>query len=172
MNAGIKTIWILIAVGWAYLVFVGDGYSQIGADRPAIKAVQSARAAADSTRTVTKSPKGAMLRSMIFPGWGQWYNQKRLKAVVVFGAEVGLLTNSIYLNQKCQASQTTLEREFYINNRNLSNWWLLGVILFSMADAFVDAHLYHFDESPELSIVPALPGVVGSGFTCSLRIPF
>lgn len=105
----------------------------------------------DTLKSAAKSPTGAMIRSLLIPGWGQLYNKKYFKAALVFGAEVGLLANSIYLNQKYKASQTPAEREFYINNRNLSNWWLVGTILFSMADAFVDAHLANFDEGPDLS---------------------
>lgn len=104
----------------------------------------------DSARVKVKSPTGALIRSVIFPGWGQFYNKKYFKALLVFGTETGLVANSIYLNQKYKASTTDLEREFYINNRNLSNWWLVGVILVSMADAFVDAHLHNFDENPDL----------------------
>ena len=98
-----------------------------------------------------KSPTGAMIRSLIFPGLGQWYNNKKIKAFLVFCAQSGLLANSIYLNQKYVTSSTEFERNFYINNRNLSVWWLVGTTLFSMADAFVDAHLADFDESPDLS---------------------
>ena len=111
----------------------------------------------DTLKTSVKSPSGAMIRSLIFPGWGQLYNKKYFKAILAFGAEVGLLANSIYLNQKYVASKTDLDREFYVNNRNLSNWYLLGVILFSMADAFVDAHLSDFDESPDLSSIKIIP---------------
>ena len=111
----------------------------------------------DTVKTIVKSPTGAMIRSIIFPGWGQLYNKKYFKAVLAFGAEVGLLANSIYLNQKYVASKTELDREFYVNNRNLSNWYLLGVILFSMADAFVDAHLSDFDESPDLASIKIIP---------------
>ncbi len=111
----------------------------------------------DTLKTAAKSPTGAMIRSLLIPGWGQFYNKKYFKAVLVFGAEVGLLANSIYLNQQYKASRTIAEREFYINNRNLSNWWLVGTILFSMADAFVDAHLSNFDESPDLSSNILLP---------------
>lgn len=162
---------LIVAIVIGSLGWPMPGCSQAGGDRSVDRADRSVATKTDSV----KSPQGAMLRSLIFPGWGQWYNGHRLKAVVVFGAEVGLLANSIYLNQKCQASQTTLEREFYINNRNLSNWWLLGVILFSMADAFVDAHLYRFDESPELSLLPCQPIIshsAGVGWACSLRISF
>ncbi len=110
------------------------------------------------TNTVTRrhaiapSPRGAMLRSLFIPGWGQWYNGKRLKALVFFCGEWGLLANSIYLNQKYQASTTDYEREFYIENRNLSTWWLVGSVLYAMLDAYVDAHLATFDESPDLSL--------------------
>jgi len=109
----------------------------------------------DSLRRDAKNPTGAMLRSLAFPGWGQWYNGKRVKAVIVFGAEAGIIANTIYQNQKVQDSKSEVEREFYLENRRLSNWWLAGVILLSMIDAYVDAHLYDFDESPALGEVSA-----------------
>lgn len=171
MNTQVKDFLLIVAIVIGSLGWPRPNCSQAKGDRSADRAERSVATKADSV----KSPQGAMLRSLIFPGWGQWYNRHRLKAVVVFGAEVGLLANSIYLNQKCQTSQTTLEREFYINNRNLSNWWLLGVILFSMADAFVDAHLYRFDESSKLSFLPCQPMIshsAGVGWACSLRISF
>jgi len=112
---------------------------------------------ADSLARKAKNPTGAMLRSIIFPGWGQWYNGKHFKAVLVFGAEAGIIANTIRQNQKVQASKSDLEREFYLENRRLSNWWLAGAILLSTIDAYVDAHLYHFDESPNLGA--GLPAV-------------
>jgi hypothetical protein len=127
----------------------------------------------DTLKTSMKSPTGAMLRSMIVPGWGQLYNRKYLKAILVFGVETGILINSIYLNQKYQSSHTDWDREYYINNRNLSNWWLVGVILFSMADAFVDAHLKDFDESPDLSYLKIEPIVYGDiGVQLSIGFSF
>ena len=105
----------------------------------------------DSSSTAIKSPTGAMLRSLFVPGWGQLYNGKWFKALVIGGTEIGLVANAVYQNQMATKANDPLEREWYIDNRNLSYWWLLGTILFSMADAYVDAHLYHFDESPNLS---------------------
>lgn len=110
------------------------------------------RADVDSTKEL-KSPRGAMLRSMALPGWGQFYNEKCFKGVLIAGTELGLITNAIIQNQLAQRASSEYDRLFYQDNRNLSFWWLAGVILFSMADAFVDAHLYHFDESPNLSAV-------------------
>ena len=99
-----------------------------------------------------KSPKTAMIYSAVFPGLGQLYNGKKLKAVIFFGGEFGLLANSIYLNQQYKKSIFEYDKEFYLNNRNLSTWYLVGAVLFSVIDAFVDAHLYNFDESPDLSL--------------------
>jgi len=139
----------------------------------------------DDTVTVSvKSPTGALIRSLIIPGWGQLYNKKIFKAILVFCTETGLVANSIYLHQKYkQWDQKYREsepgpeqdiiianREFYINNRNKSNWWLVGVILFSMADAFVDAHLSDFDESPDLSHVNITPIAIGNSTGIQLSI--
>jgi len=113
-------------------------------------------APADSLTTArkVKNPTGAMLRSMVVPGWGQWYNEKRFKAVVMMGAEAGLVIDAIVQNQLAARSQQLYEREYYRNNRSLAIWWLGAVILFSMADAYVDAHLFDFDERPELTLDP------------------
>jgi len=105
----------------------------------------------DTAIVVQKSPRGAMLRSLFVPGWGQLYNGKWLKAIVIAGAEIGLITNAVIQNQLAVRSTNIYEKEFYQNNRGLSIWWLAGIILYSMADAYVDAHLYNFDESPDLS---------------------
>jgi len=107
-------------------------------------------ATADSSKT--KSPRGAMLRSIFVPGWGQFYNGKWFKGVLIAGTEIGLVANAIIQNQYAVHSTTLLEKEFYVNNRNLSFWWLAGAILYSAVDAYVDAQLYHFDESPDLSV--------------------
>jgi len=101
--------------------------------------------------TNSKSPKGAMLRSLAVPGWGQWYNEQKLKALLVFATEAGITVNSILQNQYVQQSKSDLERDYYINNRNLSNLVLIVSVLVSMLDAYVDAHLYKFDESPDIS---------------------
>jgi len=107
----------------------------------------------DSARVRTvKNPTAAMLRSLALPGWGQWYNEKKFKAVVMMGAELGLVADAIVQNQLAARSEQFYEREYYRNNRSLAIWWLGAVILYSMADAYVDAHLFGFDERPELTL--------------------
>ena len=98
-----------------------------------------------------KNPTGAMLRSLAVPGWGQFYNGKWLKGILVAGAETGLVANAIVLNKWAKGTGTEDEQLYYLDNRNLSFWILGAVILYSMADAYVDAALFDFDESPDLS---------------------
>ena len=128
----------------------------------------------DSVKLITKTPNGAMIRSLIFPGLGQWYNNKKFKAFVFFCAETGLLANAIYLNQQLVKSTDVGYRNYYIENRNISVWWLVGVTLFSMADAFVDAHLADFDESPILSSLKIKPIIMkkDAGFEVSFSYNF
>jgi len=102
---------------------------------------------------VKKSPKGAMIRSLILPGWGQFYNGKWFKGIVIGGTEIGLVIDAVIQNQMAVRAADQLEREFYQENRSLAIWWLGAAILYSITDAFVDAHLYDFDASPELSVI-------------------
>lgn len=111
--------------------------------------------AAPAAKDSVKSPTGAMLRSLAVPGWGQWYNGKKFKAVLAAGGELGLVVDAIWLNQLAVRSSNEYDRLYYQDNRSLAIWWLAGVILYSMADAYVDAHLFKFDESPALSMQPA-----------------
>ncbi len=133
---------------------------------PAMTRAQNAIASDSTLETprslaVVPSPTGAMLRSLAVPGWGQWYNHKRFKAVVIAGAEVGLVVDAIVQNQLAASAKNIYDREYYRNNRSLAIWWLGAVILYSMADAYVDAHLFDFDESTNLSFkteAAAMPG--------------
>ena len=88
---------------------------------------------------------------MVLPGWGQWTNGQRFKSVLVFGAELALAGNAAYQNHLALRSTTLDEREFYRNNRSQSIWWFAAVYFLNLADAYVDAQLWHFDAGPNLS---------------------
>ncbi len=111
----------------------------------------STKTSQDSVITSIKSPRGAMLRSVALPGWGQLYNGKKFKALLFGGTEIGLIVNAVIQNHLANQSTTTIDHDFYIDNRNLSFWWLAAAILISMTDAYVDAQLFDFDESPNLT---------------------
>ena len=107
-----------------------------------------------------KSPMGALLRSAVFPGWGQLYNRKYLKATLIFGAETTFLILMAIewdrMNQHKKLFDSLPlgddknweyeQYEFYKDRKNLFLWSALATIFISMFDAYVDAHLYTFDK--------------------------
>ena len=97
------------------------------------------------------SPTSAMIRSIIFPGWGQWYNGIKWKAALVFATELGIIGAAVYWNNRAKNEQDELNRAIYADYRNQSYWYLGAAILISMGDAYIDAHLAGFDVSPELA---------------------
>jgi len=114
------------------------------------------------------SPRRVMLRSLAVPGWGQYYNRQYFKAALVCGGEVGLVIASIYWNQRAKGTNDREDKLFYQDYRNTANWFLLGTVLLSMLDAYVDASLADFDESPDLSLAP--PGARANGVMLTIKI--
>jgi hypothetical protein len=111
-------------------------------------------ASADTLQTERKNPSGAMFRSLVFPGWGQFYNEKYLKSLIVFGIEAGFLASIFYQSDQVKRYEKKDDSEiakFYRNDRNRLIWWLAGIVLVSMGDAYVDAHLFNYDISPDIS---------------------
>ena len=129
-----------------------------------------------NTKLKTKSPKSAMIRSLVFPGLGQFYNEQYIKAAIVLAGQGTLIGFSFYYNNKASNSTTPLEKEFYQDRRNLMYWWIGAATLLSMLDAYIDAHLYDFDTGPDLAIrIGALNdsfGADGVDFGFSLRAEF
>ncbi len=119
---------------------------------------------ADSSRAMvlkTKSPTGALFRSVAFPGWGQLYNRKYLKAGLVFGVETTFLVLMVIdwdrMNEHKKLFDSLPENhqdkyweyeqyKFYKDRKNLYLWSILTTVFLSMFDAYVDAHLYNFDK--------------------------
>ncbi|MFM8569787.1 MAG: DUF5683 domain-containing protein [Candidatus Kapaibacterium sp.] len=156
-----------------------------GADR--LRAAEEAATKSDGVpRTVSaaKSPSGAILRSIVFPGWGQLYNESYVKAGV-FGAAAVSITGIIVWNDvKFSNAQgrydvladtdplkdrTFREKEFYRDQRDVAGLWLLGVYALAAVDAYVGAHLFDFDVSDKgvsWMPLPASP----SGPAASLQV--
>ncbi len=99
-------------------------------------AAEIEEARADTAREV-RSPRGAMLRSLAVPGWGQFYNGRYVKGCVIAAAEVGsavaFFVRRHYLEQE-QVDGTTSRRNVFLLTT-------IAAILYSMGDAYVDAHL-------------------------------
>ena len=67
--------------------------------------------------------------TLYIPAFGQIYNKKPLKAFI-------MMAMKSYWLSEYQSSKND-----DIKDRNRSLWWLLILVLYGMADAYVDAHL-------------------------------
>ncbi|MCX7908644.1 MAG: DUF5683 domain-containing protein [Ignavibacteria bacterium] len=132
-----------------------------------------------------KSPLGAVVRSLILPGWGQIYVEQYWKAPL-FLAGAGVMYYYVfkhnkdfrnYSQQYNEISQSNpkdprlfslkIRRENSRDNRDISIFFLVGVYGLSMLDAYVNAHLFSFnlDENFSLSFLPD-----GKGMKLSISI--
>ncbi|MBN1826737.1 MAG: hypothetical protein JW958_10765 [Candidatus Eisenbacteria bacterium] len=101
------------------------------------------------------------LRSLAFPGWGQLHAGNRWKAVALFAGQTYLLGRVAiterrarwYDDQRSRAdspwSDAYLEERYedLRQTRRDLVWWSTIAALYSVLDAYVDAHLVGFDEA-------------------------
>jgi len=107
-------------------------------------------------------PRFVMMRSLLFPGWGQAYNRAWYKAGAIAAGEtwlgITLYNDQQKLNDlQSQIDQARLEgdqpREAELVNeyntqldQRTAHMWFLGAVLtYAMVDAYVDAHFRNFD---------------------------
>lgn len=102
--------------------------------------LQSSSGAESPPDTLTAKPqagkgrvRGAVLRSVVLPGWGQFYNGKRVKGGVIATAEVASAVAWVVRRKQI--------KERGIQARNIYLFSTIGIVLYSIADAYVDAHL-------------------------------
>jgi len=116
----------------------------------------------DSNFVMQKSPMGALLRSTVLPGWGQFYNESYWKIPIVWGATgwfVYMWTNRnlLYKDFQSQYNKSLLEtshvgneklkklRDFYRDDRDQFAFYIGLTYFLNLIDAYVDAHLFDFD---------------------------
>jgi Family of unknown function (DUF5683) len=104
-----------------------------------------------------KVPMKAAALSMFIPAGGQFYNESYWKASGVLALEGSLIGLAIYHHLKAEDYYKKFEPnsspfyysqyvKFY-NKRQSDFWWLGTVIFLSTIDAYVDAHLFNFEEN-------------------------
>ncbi len=135
-----------------------------------------------------------MLLSAILPGAGQFYNESYWKVPIVVGFGVYLVynwidNNKLYKNYHSQYQEALIQdpggvltstqqllglREFYKDQRDSFTWYLLIWYFVTLADAYVDASLYDFNVSGDLSLqtLPVLSPVPVRAMQLNLHIGF
>ncbi len=101
-----------------------------------------------------RSPLLSVCFSAVLPGGGQLYTQQYLRAVV-FAGGLGYL-GYCYNREDQAAIGNPIQDDYNYHNERRRNykWWFIGIWTLSLADAYVDAHMFKFDEhsEPELSL--------------------
>ncbi len=114
------------------------------------------------SQEVVKKPFKAAVLSFFIPGGGQFYNESYWKCaavVAIEGSLIGLYTyhfikENDYFDKYEKTFDTNDTKYYdkytdYYNKRQNDLWWLGTVIFLSTLDAFVDAHLFDFEENRE-----------------------
>ena len=119
-----------------------------------------------------KSPKKAAIYSAVIPGAGQIYTKKYWKIPIIYG---GLIASAYFINDnnnqykeyreaallsyetgEDQLGYTYSElitlKDYYKRNREISYFSFVGVYILNIIDASVNAHLFHFDVSDDISL--------------------
>lgn len=130
---------------------------------PAVALPAPAMAPADTAAPTGLSPRGAFLRSIVLPGWGQSELGAPLRGGVYFALEAGslwmLYKSDRRLREALQEERIARETGALVPPARLplvrdrqnqrEDWITLSIfwLFFSGADAFVAAHLADFDVS-------------------------
>jgi hypothetical protein len=154
----------------------------------------------DTTLAFQHSPKKASFYSAVVPGMGQIYNGKWYKVPFIY-AGAGTIGYFIYFNNKeyvrfktaylkkvsndpndkVEASLAHLDQgrlkyvmDYWRRNRDLLVLGMAALYLANILDATVDAYLFDYDVSQDLSLqlkpsVFESTNTINFGLTCSLR---
>ncbi len=172
-----------------------DLRQQLGIEKISIDSTENQGQSTPDTASLvtnTKSPLMAVLLSAV-PGGGQIYNGSYWKVPIIWGVQAFFVTQWIYNNKQYRSyrsqfadslaagppfDQSTSQRQYYLvtletirdayrDQRDSFAWYMAGVYVLSMVDAYVDAELSGFNVSPNLSATPA-----GPTLTVTLSVKF
>lgn len=137
-----------------------------------------------------KSPKKAALYSTVLPGAGQFYTKKYWKIPIYYS---GLITSIYFINDNSKKylkykeaallSHDTGENQFgytysqlkdlkehYRRNRDVSYFILTGIYILNIVDASVNAHLFNYDISDDISFnIRTFSSLQNSGVSLSIN---
>ncbi len=140
---------------------------------------------ADPSWKSKKNSRAAMLCALVFPGLGQMYNEKPIKAAIAMGVETFYLTQ-ILMNYRKEVrerrirdqypkyiqegedgetylSSTWLFHDSWVNEYKERKidwvWWSAGILVVLIFDAYVDSHLHDMNFKLENIDKDGTPGV-------------
>lgn len=111
---------------------------------------------ADSLRSPT--PRSALIRSAVLPGWGQYYNKKPLKALFFAATSASLLGSVVAEQNSLNDARSPQEHEDRAARRNTRLLLFVLSVTFSAIDAYVDTHLSDFAAAEKAVSLDLRPG--------------
>lgn len=160
-------------------------------EAPVIVTDTTVSVAVKDTLSIIHSPRKATIYSAILPGLGQAYNRKYWKIPVIYGLG-GLLTYFVVDNNKqyviyknafkdrLDGDPSTVDpyvniysdddlrvlKNYYRRNRDLAYIGMGVTYILNIIDAAVDAHLFYFDVSDDLTLKaePAVAPIHNTAF--------
>ncbi|MFQ6104477.1 MAG: DUF5683 domain-containing protein [Candidatus Glassbacteria bacterium] len=110
----------------------------------------------DEPQAKEKSPPGAAIRSLLVPGWGQFYTENWLKGTLLASAQVSLFILWRFEERaadrdfdRFETTQDSTSLTSSLGHQDRADSFLSFTILttlVSVLDAYIDAHLYRFEE--------------------------
>jgi len=110
-----------------------------------------------------KSPFWAGFSSVLLPGGGQFYSENELRGLLFFFTQGSLLGMTLYEHVKTEDAWRRYENggnreayedySYHFDRRYNLLWWDAAVWFLSVADAYVDAHMYRFKEGGRMALV-------------------
>ncbi len=152
---------------------------------PRARMAAATRATPPPTPTGFDQPRWVMLRSLVVPGWGQLHNGSWTKALGVAAGEawlgIAVINDQRDLDRLARAADRETDAERHndliaqynqrLNDSTRNAWLLGGVVVYSLLDAYIDAHFSSFDI--EFQNDPAMPAETGTpGQRVNLRWHF
>ena len=132
-----------LACGWASLLLI------LLAGQPAC----ATEVEADSTRTDSlPSAHGALLRSAVLPGWGQFYNGRPVKGLFFGAASATALTAVAIEHRRIRSAPTPEEHQDRTARRNGRLLYFALSAALAAIDAYVDAHLADFGAAMQVEM--------------------
>jgi len=135
-------------IGWCFLLVI-------------VSNTGLAQQSVDSTDQHLPSPRGALIRSAIIPGWGQFHNGKYVKSTAYFATHAWFAYEFYHENRKLRNTTEASARKQIKYNRNTWGWRFLAAYVLCLTDAYVDAQLAGFpedDNDVSLHVSPANTG--------------
>ncbi len=126
----------------------------------------------------------ALTASVVYPGLGQLLNDSEMKAAVIGAVEAFLIARLVLEDRWTRDSKRNYvetgsavwynEYSEHYDRRQTLVWWAAIAALYSLTDAYVDAHLAGFDDPlpAYLDAVSIGPGSGGDEFRVALSVRF